>query len=647
VHCLVASNCRRQGQSSRNRPFNRVTFRARRLGSCSIVHVQSYFGTLFRTIFLYLSVAMPTTCGTLSVGSWPNNRIDEDTVVEVKFGFVFDVRPSVAVQLAGMDAAVEKGKRIHIWASDETLHGFRLHVRSWEDSVTWGVKVSWVATSEPAVVQLGSHTVGGWPHGRLSNDERSEVDFIRPFACAPDVSVAIAAFDAQGDKNLRLWSQGCEVSSRRFSIKCGSWESSVTWGTKISWVASTCPAVLQCGSLAIGSWPHNSLKGGIDRWEDVCFQKAFDDAPSVAVGLMGLDADSSAPMRIDTWVDKVTKNGFRLHAKSWEDSLTWHVKVSWVATPVVPTVTISSIPPHQPPIEYVVEGPPLGEGWWGVIHRAKSPADGSFCAVKTCRHSFSQHEQLLRQELQNLERLPSHHNLIRYHASIIRVDQLHIVTEFVDGFNIADLVPGPDGKYPLRHLPSTILRWMAQLCDGLAHLHKIGMVHRDLHGGNILIEKGIDGKPGQHPRAVRIIDFGLAKVYDEMRPRHMSQQAGFWQYFSPERRRGDKFDCRDDIWATGCHLTELVTGRTISRRPGCGVDGVDFAISPCQVQKALDDCDRSRCGQVARAMLVMDLVRRPSAVAVRDMIHGMLAFMPGKRSAGPSGGGRTYGPISP
>lgn len=592
---------------------------------------------------------MPTTCGTVSLGSWPGNGICEDSAVEVRFGFSFDTVPRVVVQLAGFDAASPDTKRIEAWASDATCEGFRVHARTWSNSITYSAKVSWIASSEPAVVQLGTLSLGNscsW------GSDPVPVEFDEPFACSPDVTVALATVDAKGDEHLRIWSESCATGSRGFQLSRRSWESSVVWGAKVSFVASTSPAVLQCGSVKLGSWPDDAIKADAERHVDVSFPRAFDSSPSVALALAGIDADWQHPTRIDTRVDEVTREGFRLYVKSWEDSVTWAVKVSWVATPVLPNATESRVPPHQPPMTYVVDGPPLGQGWWGVTHRARHAVNGHLYAVKTCRHPFLQHEQELRQELRNLAQLPVHFNLLRYHECILHADRLHIVTEYLDAFKLTDLVPGPEGLCPCRHTTATLLRWICQLCDGLAHLHAAGIVHRDLHGDNILVERDLDGQPSQSHRAIRIIDFGAAGFYgDQTRPRLMSREAGCWQYFSPERRRGLPFDDRDDVWAAGCHLVELASGRLIRKREGCGHEGIDFAITPTQIARAIIDCDCSsgrcgsgRCCQLAQALLDQSCETRPRAGAVRDTIRGLLTFSPGKR-AGPSGAGRGIRPL--
>lgn len=610
---------------------------------------------------------MPTICGTVQLGSWPSSPVGEDTAVEIKFGsgVTFDAVPRILAQVAAIDAqsGTGKGTRVGTWASDASVDGFRLHARSWADSVTHMLKVSWVATTDFDQVQLGSEDIGGWPDGRVPVAETRRIEFPRAFPCAPDVAVSLASLDAQGDRNIRLWSESVETGSRGFSLRCGSWGDSVTWGATASWIACASPGILQAGSMEIDGWPSAPLRRGegfsLERTMEVRFGRAFDAAPTVALALAGIDADRCAPTRIDTWADEVRCDGFRLHIRSWEDSVTWRVRCSWVAVPsssgggsaassasAAPTVT--ALPSHLPPSDYVVQGKPLGQGWWGVTHCTRHIADGRKYAVKTCKHSFQQNAKYLRQELENLVALPAHDNLLRYHACIVHMDRLHIITEYLDAFTLAVLLPGPDGAFPRKHATAAVLRWMAQLFDGLAALHKVGIVHRDLHGDNVLVERDVDGSPSQGPRAVRIIDFGVAKVYGEMKPRPMSGTAGCWQYFSPERRRGDDFDDRDDVWAAGCHLTELATGRAIRKRRGCGADGVDFATNRAHVASAVGDCGNSRCRQLAEAVLVMERSKRPCAAAIREMIYGqLLTFAPGKRTGGAAYGDGLWGSSGP
>lgn len=613
------------------------------------------------------AIIMPslTTCGTVSVGGWPS-KIGEDTVLDVDFGEGVDFGeiPRVVVMLAGVDAHSPKAKRIGTWVSDITPQRFRLHVSSWADSITWNVKVTWIATTDAHAVQFGTQELGKCPDHQISGDELRTISFSSTLACTPDsVAVGIAGMDASGDTDLRLWTEGNEANCRDFSLRCSSWDGSVTWGASVAFVASASPAALQTGSLELGDGRSGeAICAGSDHFHEIRFPRAFGSIPRVAIAVSGIDADSSKPLRVDTWADEVREDGFRLHVRSWEDSVTHRVRLSWFATPSYGASAPSSsssvaVPPWQPPVDYVVEGT-LGEGCWGVTHRARHAGDGRQYAIKTCKQSYRRNEEALRAELQNLARLPIHPNLLRYHACMIQADHLHIITEYLDAFRILDLIPSPDGPFKCKQPIASVLRWAAQLFDGLAEMHKVGMLHRDLHGENILIERDADGSPSQGHRAVRIIDFGVSKIYDIVKPRQMSNLAGCWQYFSPERRKGDAFDDRDDVWAVGCHLTELASGRSIRNRKGSGLDGIDFALSPAVIAEAITECGshNSHCRNLAKAVLVTERSKRPCAAQARDSILGkMLAYCPGKRSApstrtesgcGPSGGGRIRGPPS-
>eukprot|EP00927_Polykrikos_kofoidii_P071332 TRINITY_DN67607_c0_g1_i1.p1 TRINITY_DN67607_c0_g1~~TRINITY_DN67607_c0_g1_i1.p1 ORF type:complete len:621 (+),score=100.00 TRINITY_DN67607_c0_g1_i1:72-1934(+) len=571
---------------------------------------------------------MPTLCGMVPFGSWGKLPIGEDTAVEVQFdaGLKFDVVPRVVTQVAAIDAQANCGTRIGTWCSDVTQQGFRLHARSWADSVTHSIKVTWVATTDFEHVQLGCEAVGGWPDGEVPIAETRCIQFDHAFPCAPDVAVGFASLDAIKGRNVRLWQESVEAQCRSFSLRCGTWGGSKTFGTESSWIACASPGVLQAGSLEIDGWPSSPLRRGADKALEVRFGRAFDAAPNVVVFLAGIDACSSAPTRVDTWAEEVRRDGFRLHIRTWEDSVTWRVRCSWVAVPSsssdVAPATWKPLPSHLPPSDYVVEGPPLGQGWWGVTHCTRHIADGRKYAVKTCKHSFKQNATYLRQELKNLVALPVHENVLRYNACCVHMDRLHIITEYLNAMPLSALVPGPDGAFSRKHPPVTLLRWMSQLFAGLAALHKVGIVHRDLHGDNVLVERDLNGSPIDSSHAVRIIDFGVAKAYGEMKPLPMSGEAGCWQYFSPERRRGEEFDDRDDVWAAGCHLTELATGHVIRKRQGCGDDGANFALTSSVVAEAILDCGDSRCRQLAEAVLVADMLKRPRADTIRDMLHG-------------------------
>jgi hypothetical protein len=498
------------------------------------------------------------------------------------------------------------------------------------------VKVSWIATTDHQNVQLGISSFDDVVQRAAddSADMMNLVYFPQSLSCAPDVALGFSKIDASGDANLCVISELAESCSKGMALSSSTWrQQSIAWKLRTAWIACSSQAALQMGAQEFGVGPHARAENAEEhpvvrddaRCIDVWFDKAFDRVPSVALALVGIDAASKKPLRIDTWTDSITNEGFRLHVRTWEDSVLEFVKVTWIASATSKDITVKQLSPHSPPKEYVIDGVALGQGVMGVTHRARHVLDGQIYAVKTCKHPFRDHEESLRRELENLARLPRHHNLLRYYTSVLEADRLHIVTECLDAFKFADLLPAPDGSFPYRHDSVTVLKWIQQVLDGLAHMHAIGMTHRDLHSENLMVlrDPRYLKRPSQEYDAVRIIDFGVGKVSDG-KERLMSHSAGFYHYASPERRRGQAFDDRDDVWTVGCHLLELHTGRAIRKRIGCGREGGDFALSPEVVRKAIQECSERRCRNAVDYLLRLDANCRPSAVRARDYIRSVL-----------------------
>ena len=133
--------------------------------------------------------------------------------------------------------------------------------------------------------------------------------------------------------------------------------------------------------------------------------------------------------------------------------------------------------------------------------------------------------------------------------------------EFVDGETLADRIAR--GPVPL----SEALAIAGQIADGLAAAHEAGIVHRDLKPANIKVASS---------GGVKVLDFGLAKAFEgesvhsdlSISPTFTTPAAtrigvilGTAAYMSPEQARGKAVDRRTDVWAFGCVLYEMLTGR--------------------------------------------------------------------------------------
>ena len=211
----------------------------------------------------------------------------------------------------------------------------------------------------------------------------------------------------------------------------------------------------------------------------------------------------------------------------------------------------------------------LGAGGMGEVYRARDTKLERDVAVKVLPHAFtSDPERLARfeREARMLAAL-NHPNIDAIYGFEEAEGIRFLVLELVDGQTLAETLAdvarqrsqGPG--LPIRDALS-IAR---QIAEALDIAHEKGIIHRDLKPANITITP--DG-------VVKVLDFGLAKVAgDDSTPdlthsptktlNHTSDGAvmGTPGYMSPEQARGQVVDKRTDIWAFGCVLYEMLTGR--------------------------------------------------------------------------------------
>ncbi len=208
----------------------------------------------------------------------------------------------------------------------------------------------------------------------------------------------------------------------------------------------------------------------------------------------------------------------------------------------------------------------IGSGAMGDLYRAHDNRLGRDVAVKILRPEFARdpdRRDRLRREARLLAAL-DHPNI----AAVYDLEEcdgtLFLVLEYVAGTTLAERMAA--GALPIEEA----LQIARQLAEGLEAAHGQGVVHRDLKPANVILAEG-----GQ----VKILDFGLAKsvplaapVGDPWEPSSLTQDRtaegallGTVGYMSPEQARGLAADRRADIWAFGCILYELLSGRRTFR----------------------------------------------------------------------------------
>jgi serine/threonine-protein kinase len=137
----------------------------------------------------------------------------------------------------------------------------------------------------------------------------------------------------------------------------------------------------------------------------------------------------------------------------------------------------------------------------------------------------------------------------------------YLVMELVPGESLAKILEREKAISPER-----VLDIIAQTARALQAAHESGMVHRDIKPGNLLIT------PDNH---VKITDFGIARVADQVSLTATGQVMGTVQYLAPEQATGKGSSGSTDIYSLGIVAYEAVSGR----RPFTGATQMDIAMA--------------------------------------------------------------------
>jgi serine/threonine protein kinase len=209
--------------------------------------------------------------------------------------------------------------------------------------------------------------------------------------------------------------------------------------------------------------------------------------------------------------------------------------------------------PELPPTigRYNVEKQ-LGRGAMGVVYKGHDPEIDRPVAIKLVRMDLletGRREDYLarfRREVQAAARC-LHPNIVAIYDFGSHEGEPFFVMEFVDARPLDEVLP-KDAGIEAKAAGGIVL----QLLEALAGAHALGVTHRDIKPGNLLL--AADGR-------LKVMDFGISRISTS----HLTQAGavmGTPRYMSPEQIRGEAVDARSDVFSTGAVLHELLTGRT-------------------------------------------------------------------------------------
>jgi Tol biopolymer transport system component len=301
----------------------------------------------------------------------------------------------------------------------------------------------------------------------------------------------------------------------------------------------------------------------------------------------------------------------------------------------------------------------LGSGGMGEVYRARDTKLGRDVAIKILPRAFiedADRRARFEREARLLAAL-NHPHIGAIYGFEDREGIHALVLELVEGETLAAKLartaqPSAISHQPSRGLPiGEALAIARQIAEALEAAHERGIVHRDLKPANIKITP--DG-------IVKVLDFGLAKAgVDQSAPdithsptvtvggTYEGVILGTAPYMSPEQTRGKTVDKRTDIWAFGCVLYEMLTGRrafageTVSDTIVAILDREpDWSALPAStppavqrlMQRCLEKDPKRRLRDIGEARIELDdavttLKRVPSMNARRLLIAGAVAVV--------------------
>ena len=200
----------------------------------------------------------------------------------------------------------------------------------------------------------------------------------------------------------------------------------------------------------------------------------------------------------------------------------------------------------------------LGKGGAGAVYHARDESRGEEVALKVM------HPALAESETQRLR-------FLREFRAVSRLDHplcLRVFEEGRDGdtyFYSMEYVRGGDLTQHLKAPEGARLKLLYQIAQALEHIHTQRIVHRDLKPANVLVVER-DGV-----LTPKLADFGIAKLLDaEQTLTAAGTLVGTLAYMAPEQFRDEAIDARADLYALGCMIYVMWTGRppfTAKRHP--------------------------------------------------------------------------------
>ena len=190
----------------------------------------------------------------------------------------------------------------------------------------------------------------------------------------------------------------------------------------------------------------------------------------------------------------------------------------------------------------------IGQGGMALVYKALDQRTHHAVAIKILKPEYKNDEEFLRRferEAQAASKV-SHHNIVNLLDVGAQDNYRYLVLEYVEGRTLKEIID-EKGALP----PVTAVQIAIRVLSALQHMHKNGIIHRDIKPQNILIHA--DGH-------VKVSDFGIARLGGSGTISKTDMVMGSVHYFSPDQAQGQEVTEASDIYSAGVVLYEMLTG---------------------------------------------------------------------------------------
>jgi len=244
-------------------------------------------------------------------------------------------------------------------------------------------------------------------------------------------------------------------------------------------------------------------------------------------------------------------------------------------------------------------GKPLGRGKFGNVYLGREKRTQAVIALKVIfKRQVEKHDVLkqLKEEVEIQARL-KHPRVLRLYGYFHDEKRVYLVTELAPNGELFKLL-----QKEKQFDEPQVARWVSQIADALAFLHRHHVIHRDIKPENILLDADNNAK---------VADFGWSTVTAHKR----STFCGTLDYLAPEML-GESYDHRVDIWSLGVLMFELLVGKAPFDAPE--TEQTQLRIRSDEVAFPEDGTVSAEARELLLALLQKNPDRRLSLQAVLD-----------------------------